>query len=138
MAEESISVLYNDSRGYWTPSDKVIELYNKKMKENDPNFKELKLYQFEYIDRHDPVLIDIYIENREEFDDELYSLTKMKTFPKKYENYYTISSYNNGPERIIIDHLRYEKDEIIKGVKEILKNEMTNDNKIIELNKILF
>ena len=50
--------------------------------------------------------------------------------------YYNICDYD-GKENIVIDHELYESDSIFIKIKAVLNNAMTNDDKIIELNKLL-
>lgn len=134
--EETIEILYNSCYGGWGPSDKAIQLYNMEMKQIDPNFTEITSYQLYNIYRHDKILVQIYYKMGEEFDRK-YSKTKVKTILKKYKDYYDIDEYD-GLEEIIINNIEYEMDELQNKIKSILKNDMTNDEKINELNKLIF
>jgi hypothetical protein len=135
--EETIKVLYNTCYGELRPSNKAIELYNLRMKEIDPNFILIDNIENTIDDllRHDPILIEIYYEIGKEFDGK-YSNAKIGEIPKKYEKYYYIRDYD-GFETLIIDYSKYELNEIKNKIREILKSNITNDEKISQLNKFI-
>ena len=126
--EEEIEVLCNDKYGVWTISSKARELYKLRTKK-DSNY---------YIRRRsDPILIQIYKELGDEFDDKKYSNTKIEKIPKKYENYYYISEYD-GLETVEIDYIKYQLDNLKKNIKEILENNrIDNDEKINQLKEMI-
>jgi hypothetical protein len=122
--EEEIEVLLNDCYGGWRISDKASKLYTSR-KTKDSNY---------YIRRRsDPILIQIYKELGDEFD-EKYSKTNIEKIPKKYENYYYISEYD-GLETVEIDYTKYELDNLKKNIKEILENNSIDNNEKINLFK---
>jgi hypothetical protein len=63
--EKEIEVLLNDCYGGWFISNKAIKLYTLRKTENSNN----------YIRRSDPILIQIYKELGDEFDEKKYSKT---------------------------------------------------------------
>ena len=140
IEEDKLHVLYNNCYGGWTLSDKTVEMYNLRKQQIDSNFIPVtSLFQHNFeceCERHDPILVQIYRELGKDFDGS-HSKTKIKTIPKKYKYYYTISEYD-GLETIMIDSVKYELDETISKIMMILKCGMTNDEKINELNKFLF
>jgi hypothetical protein len=83
--KEEIEVLFNDCYVNWKISNKARELY-KERKMKDSNYYLHK--------RNDPILIQIYNELGNEFD-EKYSKTNIERIPKKYENYYYIRKGRN-------------------------------------------
>ena len=121
---EEISVLYNNCYGGYIITKKVLKLYNKKMKELNPNFIRIVDSTNLYYNRHEPVLVDIYNEIGKEFNEE-YSDVKVKKIPKIYENHYTITDYD-GLEEVKINYDKYKVDK----VKEILKECKTDMEKI--------
>ena len=125
-------VLYNTCYGGFCPSYKAMKLYNNRKKEIEPNFEDLLCAGS--IQRHDPILIQLYYELNNELNNEFnadYSKISIFSINKEYEEYYEISDYD-GKEHVSIDINRYKLDK----TKEILKNKMNNDEKIFELNKI--
>lgn len=125
--EEEIEVLYNDKYGGWTISSKARKLY-KLRKTND---------SYNYLcKRSDPILVQIYKELGDEFDEEKYSKTAIEKIPKKYEKYYIISEYD-GLESVEIDYTKYELDHLKQKIKEILENNsIDNDEKINQFTKL--
>ena len=121
---EEIDVLYNNCHGGWGISDKARELYILRKTKNSNNKR-----------RTDPILIQIYNELGDEFDDK-YSSSAIAKIPKKYENYYYISEYD-GLEKIEIDYTKYELDNLKKNIKEILENNsIDNYEKINQFKKM--
>jgi hypothetical protein len=132
---EMIEVLYCNTYGGWGMSKKAIKMY----KDRNRGVKQQMLEDYcisHCVERHDPILIEIYKELGKEFDDR-YSKSEIEEIPKKYENYYTISEYD-GLESVNIDYYRYEKEMYKMNIETILKSEMNNDEKIKELTKVVF
>ena len=73
--DEEIGVLYNNCYGGWEISNQANKLY-KSRKTKNSNFTI----------RSDPVLIQIYNELGDEFDNDYSSKTSIEKIPKKYEN----------------------------------------------------
>ena len=86
--EELIEVLYNNNYDYagWKISKKAIELY--KLRNNTTKF------ELDFCCRNDPILVQIYKELGNDFDDK-FSITQIKKILKKYENYYYIETDRN-------------------------------------------
>lgn len=119
--EEEIEVLYNNRYGGWTISSKARKLYKLRKTDNSRNYLSI---------RSDPILIQIYKELGDDFDDTKYSKTAIEKIPKKYEKYYTIREYD-GLETVEIDYTSYELDNLKQKIKEILENNsIDNDEKI--------
>lgn len=128
--EEEIEVLLNDCYGGWRISNKANKLYTlRKTNTNNSN---------NYIrKRSDPILIQIYKELGDEFDGGEHSKTGIEKIPKKYENHYYISEYD-GLETVEIDYTKYELDNLKQKIKEILENNIIdNDEKINQFKKII-
>jgi TRAP-type mannitol/chloroaromatic compound transport system substrate-binding protein len=126
--EEEIEVLYNSKYGHWKISNKASELYA---------LRRIKDSNYYLRKRSDPILIQIYKELGDEFDDKKYSNTKIEKIPKKFECYYFISEYD-GLETVEIDFTKYELDNLKKNIKEILENNsIDNDEKINKLKKMI-
>lgn len=125
---DEIEILYNKKYGGWTISDKAKELYKLRTTNNlDCDFHE----------RNDTILIQIYKELGNEFDDKKYSNTLIKKIPKKYKEYYYISEYD-GLETVNIDYTKYELDNLIKNIKKILENNnFDNNEKINQFKKMI-
>lgn len=129
IKEEEIQILYNSCYGGWALSKKAYKLYNLRKNENSNKLKV-------YTRRRDPILIQIYYELGDEFDDK-YSRTMVETIPKKYEYSYYIQACN-GLENVIIDYTKYKLDEIKNKLKEILENTtINNDEKINKLQEFI-
>jgi hypothetical protein len=125
---EEIEVLLNDCYGGWKISSKANKLYTLRKTNNSSNYLSR---------RSDPILIQIYNELGDEFDEGKYSKTGIEKIPKKYENHYYISEYD-GLERVEIDYTKYELDNLKKNIKEILENNsIDNDEKINQFNFII-
>jgi len=133
--EEMIRVLYCDVYGGWNLSRKAIKMYRERTGKINTENPEDNIY-FLYIERHDPILLEIYKELGTEFDGK-YSQSEIEEIPKKYENYYTITEYD-GLETVVIDYHKYDKDMYKINIETILKSEMNNDDKIKELEKFVF
>jgi len=129
-SNETISILYNNCYGGFSPSKKAITLYNKRMKKINKKFVNLQYLQ--YIERHDPILVQIFKEIGKEFDTN-YSCTKLHSISKKYEKYYFINEYD-GMESVLVDKNSY----ILDNIKSILKDtNMSNNYKIEQINAII-
>jgi len=124
---EEIEVLYNSCYGGWGISDKAKELYT---------LRKIKDSTYYIRRRSDTILIQIYKELGDEFD-EKYSKTKIEKIPKKYENYYYITEYD-GWEKVEIDFTKYDLDNLKQKIKEMLENNnIDNDEKINQLKKMI-
>jgi len=131
--DEFIEVLYNNCYGGWGVSEQAINLYNNRMKEIDPNHVSIEDSGDLWSNRHDPVLVKIFHELGDAFNESRYNCSKIAIIPKKYENCYIIKEYD-GLESIQIDKNKYKLDMI----RQMITNDtMTSDEKINEL-KILF
>jgi hypothetical protein len=125
---EEIEILYNKKYGGWTISDKAMELYKLRTTNNLDSY---------FHKRNDTILIQIFKELGNEFDDKKYSRTLIKKIPKKYEDYYYISEYD-GLETVNIDYTKYELDNLKKNIKEILENNnFDNNEKINQFKKMI-
>jgi len=133
--EEMIRVLYCDVYGGWNLSRKAIKMYRERTGKINTENPENNIYYL-HIERHDPILLEIYNELGTEFDGK-YSHSEIEEIPKKYENYYTITEYD-GLETVVIDYHKYDKDMYKINIETILKSEMNNDDKIKELEKFVF
>ncbi len=126
-----IKILYNNAYGKWDPSLDAINLYNTKMQLFDPeNYNPIKSTL--YLSRHDPILIEVFLELGLNFDNK-FSKTEIYNIDKKYEKYYFITN-TYGKEQINININKYRKDKI----KELLFNLDLSDNEKIELIHELF
>jgi len=125
---EEIEVLYNGWYGGWRMSEKARELYSLRRTKDSNNYLSR---------RNDPILIQIYNELGDDFDESRTSTTMIQKIPKKYENHYYISEYD-GLETVEINYTKYELDNLKKNIKEILENNsIHNDDKINQLKKII-
>lgn len=133
--ELTIEVIYNNTHGGFHKSRKAMDLYNEKMSKLDKNFKPIEQYSYDwrYIKRHDPVLIEVFNELGNEFNGGSYSNAAITNIPKKFQDSYEISEYD-GLERIWINLEKYKN----INIKKIIENtELNNDTKIDEIKKIL-
>jgi hypothetical protein len=129
--EEEIEILINICYGGWNISKKAIELY----KLRNPSYN-VTGNNFDYFfNRHDPILIQIYKELGDNFDDK-YSKTKIKKILKKYENYYDIDEYD-GKECVRINYTKYKLDNIYNKIKEILQSNNNDNTKINEIEQFI-
>jgi hypothetical protein len=101
---EEIQVLYNSCYGGWCISEKAMQLYTLRKTTNSNNYLSK---------RNDPVLIQIYNELGNDFDENKYSKTAISKIPKKYENYYFIYEYD-GLESVEIDYTKYQLNNLKK------------------------
>jgi hypothetical protein len=128
MSELVIEVLINGCFGGFVLSDKVCDLYNqrkiKKLGEDD------ELSPHCEVDRSDPILLKIFHEIGSDNFSGLCSCISIKTIPKKYQYFYSIDEYD-GMESIKINHEQY----VIDKFESILDSDMSNDDKILELQK---
>lgn len=110
------------------------------MLEKDPNFKPLlnedKRSFEDNIERHNPILVEIYHEIGARMSCS-YCQIIVETIPKRYENYYEIIEYNNV-EQVKIDEYKYQYDTLKSTLKDILINDtISSDNKISKVIEIL-
>ena len=129
--EEEIEILINICYGGWNISKKAIELY----KLRNPNYNVTELDFDYYFHRNDVILIQIYKELGNDFDDK-YSKTKIKKILKKYEHYYDIDDYD-GKECVRINYTKYKLDNIYNKIKEILQSNNNNNTKINEIEQFI-
>ena len=120
-------VLHNTCYGGFSLSEKAYELYHKRKKMHDPTYEEV---WYREIPRHDPELIKIYYELGCHFGG-TFSAIEVTQIERKYENFYEIKEYD-GLESVYINEQAYK----LYVIEKILKNGMTNDEKISELNKL--
>lgn len=127
--EEVIEVLYNNNYDYggWKISKKAIELY--KLRKNITEF------ELDFCCRNDTILVQIYKDLGHDFDDKS-SITKIKTIPKKYENYYYIEK-DYGKEDIKIDKTKYKLDNMYNKIKKILQSNNNDNTKINEIEQFI-
>jgi hypothetical protein len=124
---EEIEVLYNNCYGGWGVSNKAKDLYKLRKMNNSIN---------DYLSkRSDPILIQIYHELGDEFDQK-YSKTAIEKIPKKYEKYYFISEYD-GLETVEIDYTKYKLDNLYSKIKIILQHNYDNNTKINEIEQFI-
>ena len=132
---KTIQILYNSCYGGWCPSKKAIDLYNVRMTGINPNFKNIDKYSIDNVSRHDPILVEVYNELKEEFDygeGEKYSKTELETIPAKYTNYYVICEYD-GLENVSIDTTTYKMCTMTDEINEKLELNIANDEKKINM-----
>jgi len=108
--EEKMEIMVNSCYGGWHPSDKAIELYHSRVRETYPDFIKVEsfIFYFNRSYRHDPILVQIFKELGDEFDD-VCSKTRLVIISKKYEKFYSISEDEeaDGIETVGIDILSY-------------------------------
>lgn len=97
----------------------------------------------EEVCRHDPLLIQIYQDFKEDFDltnewnGTKIEYTKIKQIPQKYRNYYSIRKYGDGSESVVIDLPQYNMDRISEQAKNILhQKDISNDQKVADLERL--
>jgi hypothetical protein len=129
--EEEIEILINICYGGWNISKKAIELY----KLRNPSYNVTGNVFDYFFDRHEPILVQIYKELGDNFDDK-YSKTKIKKILKKYENYYDIDEYD-GKECVRINYTKYKLDNIYNKIKEILQSNNNDNTKINEIEQFV-
>lgn len=133
---ETINIMYSVKTDGWTLTDKAIELYNQRMREQNPKFRDVTKY--DCFLRHDPLLFILYKELGQDFCIEDYNNIKICKIPKKYEDYYDIEEYD-GVETITINYWEHSMDNMKNKIKGILLNEeLTNDEKIRKMNDFMF
>ena len=108
--DERIEIMVNSCYGGWHPSDKAIKLYHSRVRKTNPDFIEVESFSFcfDRSYRHDPILVQIFKELGDEFD-EVFSKTRLVSISKKYEKFYSISEEEeaDGIETVGIDILSY-------------------------------
>ena len=137
MEEESITVLHNNCFGGWTINPIVTDLYNERRNAIIP----IKYMPDDYaseVTRHDPILVDIYHELGETFDDNRsISQTKAETIPAKYKDYYHIEEFD-GRETVVINMDKYEFAVLKEQIRLLLENTATTDaEKIAAVRQLL-
>lgn len=162
IKEGFMAILYNATYGGWSPSKQVVELYNTRMSQNppsaprsedlvvggfpppdqiDPSFVPIgDAFDILCLERHDPLLIEIYQELGDAFDESKVSKTKVAIISDKYKDFYVIREYD-GFESVAIDKTRYDLHQLTETyhkIKEILSSDNTADNedKIRQLKQI--
>lgn len=111
MEENKIEILYNNCYGGYMPSMKAEELYNQRICKTKDNELEDDV-PFYRLERHDPLLVQIFHELGEEFNDEQQGTNiKIAEIPEKYKNYYEIEEYD-GAENVVVNYDRYIVDQI--------------------------
>lgn len=126
--EEEIEILYNDKYGGWGISKKAFELYQLRSGSNSE-------FESDFHSRNDPILVQIYKELGNDFDDK-FSRSKIKKIPKKYEYFYYIEEYD-GNECVKIDYKKYKLNNIYTKIKEILQSNNDNNTKIKEIDEFI-
>ena len=111
IEDKIVSVLINTCYGGFGISKDGIDLYNKKLLEKDPSAKAIK-YDMDIMDRHDPILYEVYKELGEKINSK-YSKLTVAIVPKKYVGYYKIKEYD-GMEYTEIDYNKYTMNKIEK------------------------
>jgi hypothetical protein len=129
--EEEIEILLNICYGGWNISKKAIELY----KLRSPSYNITENHFDYYFNRDDPILVQIYKELGNEFDDR-YSKTIITKILKKYENYYDIDEYD-GRECVKINYAKYKLDNIYNEIKKILQSNSNDSTKINEIEQFV-
>lgn len=120
IEEEFVGVLYNDCYGEgYKISDKALNMYNKKMKELHDDFENVS-YEHE-IERHDPVLVQIYDEIGKYLFSGEKSDVKKKMINKKFLDFYIIIT-QDGRDKVIINYDQFKFSEI-KKVLETMKSD---------------
>ena len=108
--EERMEIMVNSCYGGWSPSAKAIELYHSLVLKTNPDFseEELNTIIFNRRYRHDPILVQIFKELGDEFDED-FSKTRLVSISKKYEKFYSITEDEeaDGIETVGIDILSY-------------------------------
>ena len=137
MEEESITVLHNNCFGGWTINPIVTDLYNERRNAIIP----IKYMPDDYaseVTRHDPILVDIYHELGETFDnDRSISQTNAETIPAKYKDYYHIEEFD-GRETVVINMDKYEFAVLKEQIRLLLENTATTDaEKIAAVRQLL-
>ena len=131
-----IEVLYNDSFVEWKPSMLANNLYNLRQTIIDPTFSFID-FENDILNRHDPVLVQIYRELGCDFDDKNGSRTRIHKIPKKHLDNYDIISID-CKEVVIISTLCYKLEQFENNLKSVLENDtMTDGDKLNEINNLL-
>lgn len=108
--DERIEIMVNSCYGGWHPSDKAIELYHSRVRKTNPDFIPVESFSFCFNRsyRHDPILVQIFKELGNEFD-EVFSKTRLVSILKKYEKFYSITEGEeaDGIETVGIDIMSY-------------------------------
>jgi len=126
--EAEMEILYNIKYGGWGITKKAEELY--KLRKGIDNSFNLSFYD-DLSYRTDPILIEIYKELGDEFDDK-YSNTRIQKIPIKYKNYYGIDEYD-GKEYVSINYTEYK----FGIIKEIVESQQSDSIKINEIKQFI-
>jgi hypothetical protein len=124
--EETIDVMYNSTYGDFSYSDLAKTLY-----QNRTNRR-----RYQEPSRCDELMVKIVKELGAKANGK-HCRIKFETIPEKYREYYHISEYD-GLETVHVDCRKYEAYTIMDNIKAILTSIMDDNEKIIELNKIVF
>ena len=126
---EMIEVLYHSSYGGYSVSKQACELYNQRQCMGTT----LTEHQINYeVKRHDPVLIQIYRELGSKFSRNGNKNISIMEIDKKYTDFYTISEYD-GLESVEINYDKWELFDLKNKIRNIIKMDSSNDDKIAKL-----
>jgi hypothetical protein len=131
--EDTIQVLVNECYGGFSLSEQAKKVYAERTHARDASGNLKKIYDFT-LERHDPILVQIYNEFKQTNETFHGSCAKINavTIPKKYEFFYTIDEYD-GKEGLRINHKEY----ILDQIHDILKRtDINNDKKVGEMEKL--
>ena len=131
--EETIDILFNNCSGEYFPSKKAVEMYNERKKQLNPDFIPIISELSFIIERHDPILVQIFRELGKKFNGKNCSI-QIESIPKKYENFYHIIDYD-GEENVCIDYDIYKLETIYSIITNKDKN-MKDGDKIREVTNI--
>jgi hypothetical protein len=138
--EEYTYILINNVYGGYNLSEEAIQLYNQKSRDikirsNDPDKQDNEPKENKYdlfIERHDPLLIEVFNELGSEKCSGQHCRLKMVRIPKKYEDYYRINEYD-GKEGISIKQHEY----LLDNIKRVVDAAPPDDERIQEIREIL-
>lgn len=131
--ENMIGILYNNCYGGYMPSMKAEELYNQRICKTNDNGTDDDVVPFYQLDRHDPLIVQIFHELGKEFNDEQQGTNiKLVEIPEKYKNYYEIEEYD-GVENVVVDYHRY----IVDKITEISSSGDNNQDCMYFIRKLL-
>ena len=112
--EETIEVIYNVKYGGYGLSDKAIKLFEERKTDEDNED-----------DRDTPLMLQIFKELGDEFNDK-YCSARIQKIPKKYKRFYNITEYD-GKEEVEINNSKYEH------VSILFHNTLTDSEKIAKM-----
>lgn len=144
LAPDEMIVLINNCYGGWSPSKRAIELYNEKRAARDaaagePAPNPLK-HSWDF-KRHDPILVEVWCELRDEFDEitrfngieRRISNTCPTKIDKKYEKFYHITEYD-GMESLDIEYDAYYRHRVNIILDDATMSDSEKINALRELN----